>query len=248
MLDQLARFFRWLYDAKGINLTIFYDALDRQQFFNGVLTTTHLATVCVFLSIAIGAIGVWMQGLKSAPVRWLVAGYINFFRNTPPLVQLYFFFFAMDPALSRAFGYSGGILSSYGWAVIALSLYAGAFNVEVFRSGIEAVPHSTREAAEALGYTNLQILRHVTFPLALRIALPALSSNLVNLIKATTMTYAISVAETLYAANQIWSQSSNVFEMMNVVWIVYLALVGLFMLIMNRWEKALRVPGFGRTA
>lgn len=247
-MDQIERAFRWLYDAHGINLTIFYDAVDRLQFLKGVWTTIHLAVVCVVLSILIGAVGVRLQGLKSAPVRWLVAGYINFFRNTPPLVQLYFFFFAMDPALSRAFGHTGGLLSSYGWAVVALSLYAGAFNVEVFRSGIEAVPHSTREAAEALGYTNLQIFRHVTFPLALRIALPSLSSNLVNLIKATTMTYAISLAETLYVANQIWSQSSNVLEMMNVVWIVYLVLVGLFMLLMNRWEKALRIPGFGRTA
>jgi polar amino acid transport system permease protein len=82
----------------------------------------------------------------------------------------------------------------------------------------------------------------------LRISLPALSGSLVNLIKTTTMAYAISVAETLYAANQIWSQSSNVFEMMNVVWLVYLVLVGVFMLLMNQWEKALRVPGFGNTA
>lgn len=245
-MEQIAQFFRWLYEAHGINLTIFYDALDRQQFLNGVWITIHLAIFCVILSIAIGAVGVWLQGLKSAPVRWLIAAYINFFRNTPPLVQLYFFFFALDPVISGAVGHTGGLLSSYGWAVIALSLYAGAFNVEVFRSGIEAVPHSTHEAAEALGYTDLQIFRHVTFPLALRIALPALGSNLVNLIKATTMTYAISVAETLYVANQIWSQSSNVFEMMNVVWIVYLVLVGTFMALMNRWEKSLCVPGFGR--
>lgn len=247
-MDHLARFFRWLYDAHGVNLTIFYDALDRQQFLHGVWTTIQLAAICVVLSIVIGAVGVWLQGLKGAPIRWFVAAYINFFRNTPPLVQLYFFFFAIDPSVSRALGHTGGLLSSYQWAVIALSLYAGAFNIEVFRSGIEAVPHSTREAAEALGYTNLQIFRHVVFPLAIRIALPALSSNLVNLIKSTTMVYAISVAETLYVANQIWSQSSNVFEMMNVVWIVYLVLVGIFMLMMNRWEKALRVPGFGRTA
>lgn len=247
-MDQIERFFRWLYEAHGINLTIFYDALDRQQFFNGVWTTIHLAAVCVVLSIVLGAAGVWLQGSKSASLRWAVAGYINFFRNTPPLVQLYFFFFALDPAVSSATGHTGGMLSSYGWAVIALSLYAGAFNVEVFRSGIEAVPHSTLEAADALGYTRLQIFRYVTFPLALRIALPALGSNLVNLIKATTITYAISVAETLYVANQIWSQSSNVFEMMNVVWVVYLLLVGVFMMLMNRWERALRVPGFGRNA
>lgn len=248
MMEEIERAFRWLHDAHGINLTIVYDAVDRHQFVHAIWTTIHLSVVCVVLSIVIGAGGAWLQGIRNAAVRWVIAGYVNFFRNTPPLAQIYLCYFAIDPVAAHAIGHSGALLSGYGWAVIALSLYAGAFNVEVFRSGIEAVPRSTIEAAEALGYSPLQIFRHVTLPLALRISLPALSGSLVNLIKTTTMAYAISVAETLYVANQIWSQSSNVFEMMNAVWMVYLVLVGVFVFLMHRWEKALRIPGFGKVA
>ena len=79
------------------------------------------------------------------------------------------------------------------WAIISLSLFAGAFNVEIFRSGIEAVPQTTVEAAEALGYTRLKAYLHIVLPLAFRICLPALNNNLVNLLKTTTLAYAIAV-------------------------------------------------------
>jgi polar amino acid transport system permease protein len=103
----------------------------------------------------------------------------------------------------------GGLLSSYGWAVVSLSFFAGAFNVEIFRAGIEAVPKSTVEAAESLGYTRLQIYRYVVLPLAYRVCLPALNNNLVNLVKTTTVAYAIAVPETLYVSNQIWSDDAT---------------------------------------
>ncbi|KRW96659.1 amino acid ABC transporter permease [Paracoccus sp. MKU1] len=246
-MATIADFFHWLAAKRGYNFSIFYDRFDGTQFLYGIWTTIHLSFFCVLLSVLFGAIGVWLQRSSFEPLRWLVGAYVGFFRNTPPLVQLYFFYFAVDPVLSSALGVKGGLLSNYGWALLVLSLYAGAFNTEIFRSGIEAVPKSTCEAAEALGYTPLQIFRHVTFPLAFRVSFPAMTSNLVNLIKTTTTAYAISVAETLYVANRIWSDQFNVFEMMNVVWVVYLVLVGLFLAFMTRWEKALRVPGFGRS-
>ena len=129
--------------------------------------------------------------------------------------------------------------------MIGLSLYAGAFNVEIFRAGIEAVPKETVEAAESLGYGRLKAYSYVILPLAFRISLPALNNNLVNLVKTTTISYAIAVPEMLYVANQIWSDEVNVPEMMNVLLIVYVALVGLVVLVMNRWERAMKVPGWG---
>ncbi len=245
-MDAVWDWFRWLYDTHGIKLTIFYDDWDRGRFFEGIWTTIHLSIVCVVLSVLIGMAGAWLQ---SSPYRWLravVGGYIAFFRNTPPLVQLYFFYFAVDAALSDVFGVSGGLLSSYGWAVVSLSFFAGAFNVEIFRAGIESVPKATVEAAESLGYTRLQIYRYITLPLAYRVCLPALNNNLINLVKTTTVAYAIAVPETLYIANQIWSDEYNVLEMMNVVWVVYLLLVGVLVWLMHRWERSIQVPGFGR--
>ena len=85
-----------------------------------------------------------------------------------------------------------------GWAIISLSFFAGAFNVEIFRAGIEAVPESTREAASSLGFSRAQTFRYIVFPLAVRVSLPALNNNLVNLVKTTTQAFGIAVPELLY--------------------------------------------------
>jgi len=85
----------------------------------------------------------------------------------------------------------------------------------------------------------------IVLPLAFRISLPALNNNLVNLVKTTTLAYAIAVPELLYVSSQIWSDSLNVPEMMNVLLIVYFVLVGSLVWVMHRWERAIKLPGFG---
>ena len=245
-LSPIWDWFRTLHETTGINLTIFYDAFDRARFFSGFLTSVRLMIVSLVASLAIGVVGAWLQGSRIWLVRAITQGYVQFFRNTPPLVQLYFFYFALGSYLRMTApnGLQVPIVSNFMWAVIGLSLYAGAFNVEIFRSGVEAVPRETIEAAEALGYTRLKAYWYIILPLALRISLPALNNNLVNLIKTTTIAYAIAVPEMLYVANQIWSDELNVPEMMNVLLVIYLFLVGVLVYIMGRWERALRVPGY----
>ncbi|GJD49789.1 Histidine transport system permease protein HisM [Methylobacterium crusticola] len=233
----------------GLGLSILDDDLDRSAFLWGLWTTVWLSLVCIVLSFAIGIAGAWAQGASSRLGRGVVSAYIQVFRNTPPLVQLYFFFFAVGsllPSVTDSYGQSVPMVTNVGWAVVSFSLYAGAFNIEIFRAGIEAVPSTTVEAAEALGYSRLGTYRHVVFPLALRISLPALGNNLVNLVKTTTLAYAIAVPELLYVSAQIWSEQLNVRTMMNLLLVVYIALVGLLVLGINRWERALRVPGLGR--
>jgi polar amino acid transport system permease protein len=245
-LQPLWDWFRDLNASTGIKLTIFYDAFDRARFFNGFLTSVRLMALCIVASVVIGILGAWVQGSRWRLLRAVTEGYIQFFRNTPPLVQLYFFYFALGSYLrmTNAAGLEVPIVTNFAWAAIGLSLYAGAFNVEIFRAGIEAVPKETVEAAEALGYSRLGTYLHVTLPLALRISLPALNNNLVNLVKTTTIAYAIAVPEMLYVANQIWSDELNVTEMMNVLLVIYVALVGILVYLMGRWERAMRIPGY----
>jgi polar amino acid transport system permease protein len=238
--------FRALHEATGIKLTIFYDAFDRVRFANGFLTSLRLMAVCLGASVAIGLVGAWLQGARSRAVRVATQAYIQFFRNTPPLVQLYFFYFALGSYLriTSATGLSLPLVSNFAWAAICLSLYAGAFNVEIFRAGIEAVPRETIEAAASLGYSRLKAYIYVVLPLAFRISLPALNNNLVNLVKTTTIAYAIAVPEMLYVANQIWSDELNVPEMMNVLLLIYVSLVGVLVFVMGKWERAMRIPGY----
>jgi polar amino acid transport system permease protein len=234
--------FRWLHEATGINLTIFYDAFDRGRFASGLWMTVKLSVVCIAASVAIGVVGAWIQGSRFRVVRALVHWYIQAFRNTPPLVQLYFFYFGLG-ALLRDVG--GPLVSNVTWAIVSLSFFAGAFNVEIFRAGVEAVPRTTLEAAESPGFSRLQAYVRVVLPLAFRISLPALNNNLVNLVKTTTLAYAIAVPEMLYVSSQIWSDELNVPVMMNVLLICYFVLVGIVVYAMHRWERAIRVPGFG---
>jgi polar amino acid transport system permease protein len=234
--------FRWLDQATGIKLTILYDAFDRARFARGFVMTLVLAATCIVLSVVIGVVGAWIQGSRHRIPRAVVHWYIQAFRNTPPLVQLYFFYFGLGTLVAST---SGPLVSNVGWAVIALSFFAGAFNVEIFRAGIEAVPSTTIEAAESLGFSRWQAYRQIVLPLAFRVSLPALNNNLVNLVKTTTLAYAIAVPEMLYVSSQIWSDELNVPVMMNVLLLCYFLLVGLVVWLMTAWENKLRVPGFG---
>jgi polar amino acid transport system permease protein len=209
--------------------------------------TLELSVISILASVVIGVVGAWLQGSRLKLTRRVVNGYIQFFRNTPPLVQIYFFYFGIGSLLSTADanGHPVPLVSNVAWAIISLSFFAGAFNVEIFRAGVEAVPKTTIEAAESLGFNRLRTYLLIVLPLAFRISLPALNNNLVNLVKTTTLAYAIAVPELLYVTSQIWSDNLNVPEMMNVLLLVYFVLVGALVLAMDRWERAIRVPGFG---
>ena len=247
-MENFFEYFRILNDETGINLPFLYDAYDRDRMWNGFLMTVKLSVVCLFFSVIIGIIGAWLQSSSLVWTRRIINLYIQIFRNTPPLVQLYFFYFAigtMLPKVETEWGGQAPLLDAFALAVISLSFFAGAFNVEIFRSGIEAVPKSTVEAAEALGFSRLQVYKEITLPLAFRVCLPALNNNLVNLVKTTTLAYAIAVPEMLYEANQIWSDNVNVTEMMFFLLFAYFFLVGVLVAGMNKWERTLKVPGYG---
>ena len=247
MMESIARWFKWLSNTYGLNYSVFFDTYDQTLFLKGLQTTILLSISCIFLSIMVGLIGAWLQGSRLRAARIGTAMFVQFFRNTPPLVQLAFFYYAVSsllPTLTDQFGAQAPIINNLGWAIISFSLFAGAFNIEIFRSGIEAVPTAMTEAAESLGYTRFQIYRIVVVPIAFRICLPSLGNNLVNLVKTTTLAYAIGVPELLYASAQIWSEAMNVREMMVLLLITYVALVAVLVGLMQRWERSLRIPGY----
>jgi polar amino acid transport system permease protein len=243
-VDDIAAWFLALYKSTGIKLTIFYDSYDRARFLEGFANTLELSAYCLALSLTLGAVAAGLQGSRHAVVRGAVNGFVQLFRNTPPLVQLYFFYFALGPLLPKAAGMP--LLGSFGWAVVSLTLLETAFATEIFRAGIEAVPQAMVEAAASLGFSRGQIYRQVVLPLALRVTLPAMTNNLVNLVKTTTLAYAIAVPELVYMSAQIWSEQVNVPEMMIVLLVSYIAMVGLINQLMQWLEKRLRVPGFGQ--
>jgi polar amino acid transport system permease protein len=243
-MDTIASWFERLYDVTGINLSFVYDSYDRGRFLAGIQLTLELALICIVLSIAIGVIGAWLQGSRFRITNALIRAYIALFRNTPPIVQLFFFFFVVGGFLTIHTDSGVFRLSNFTWAVISLSFYYGSFNIENFRASIEAVPDTTVQAAEALGYRKHQIYFHIVLPLAVRFSLPSLANNLVSLVKSTSLAYVIAVPEVLYVSSEIWSEQLNVTEMMFVVLFFYVFLVGLLVYAMHRLEAYLRIPGY----
>ncbi len=246
-MEFFAEWFRTLYDETGLNFVMFYEQYERDRFVKAMWITVKLSVFCLIFSVIVGVVGAWAQGAKSALLRNFVAGYIQLFRNTPPLVQILFFYFVLGTITPSydAGGWQEPVIGAFGWAVISLSFFAGAFNVEIFRAGVEAVPTSMVEAAESLGYSRLKAYIYVVLPLAFRVSLPALNNNLVNLVKTTTLAYVIAVPEMMYTANQIWSDNVNVPEMMAVLFVFYVGLVAVLVYFMHRWEHAMRIPGYG---
>ena len=250
MLESFQAFFRELAEAApSWNFIFFHDPRQFDRIVEGITVTLQLSVFCVIFSVVIGVVGAWLQGSPLKLVRLVVQGYIQFFRNTPPLVQLLFFYFALGqftPTYSPDGWLEVPIISNVGWAIISLSFFAGAFNVEIFRAGIEAVPESTQEAAEAIGFSRLQSYIYVVLPLAFRVSLPALNNNLVNLVKTTTQAFAIAVPELLYQSVSIWNDYPSAQNpTMLLLFVVYIGLVGILVLSMNRWERQMRIPGYG---
>ena len=250
MPEAIGHFFLELYksDPKW-NFIFFYDPVQMDRVIEGFWTTIELAVVCVLSSVVIGIVGAWMQNQPNRFLRILVQGYIQFFRNAPPLIQLMFFYFALGqftPTYSPDGWLEIPVISNVGWAIISLSFFAGAFNVEIFRAGIEAVPESTKEASEALGFSHLQTYRYIVLPLAFRVSLPSLNNNLVNLVKTTTQAMAIAVPELLYQMVSIYNDYSTAMNAsMLLLFVVYIGLVAILVLGMSRWEENSRIPGYG---
>ena len=243
-------FFRQLADdAPRWNFVWMYDERQQGKILGGIWMTIKLAIACVIFSMVIGVVGAWLQGARSAILRAVVQGYIQFFRNTPPFVQLLFFYFALGqftPTYASDGWLEEPVISNVGWAIVSLSFFAGAFNVEIFRAGIEAVPESTVEAADSLGFSRLQIYRYVVLPLAFRISLPALNNNLVNLVKTTTQAFAIAVPELLYQSVSIWNDFPSAQNpTMLLLFTVYIVLVAILVFGMTKWERSMRIPGYG---
>jgi len=243
-VDDVAAWFLALYKATGIKLTIFYDSYDRGRFLQGFVTTVKLSAYCLVLSLVLGALVAMLQGSRAVVIRRAADAFVQLFRNPPPLVQLYFFYFALGPLLPRVDG--APLLGSFGWAVVSLTLLETAFAAEIYRAGIEAVPKAMVEAAESLGFSRTQTYRRVVLPLALRVTMPAMTNNLVNLVKTTTLAYAIAAPELVYMSAQVWSEQVNVPEMMLVLLVCYVAMVGVINQVMQWLEVRLRVPGFGQ--
>ena len=246
---MFADYFRSLYERTGWNFPIFYNEFLAEKFLHGVGITVELTIYSVILALFVGFLCAVLRHARRPSVSFFVSAYIEFFRNTPGLAQLYFLFFGLGSWLRLSVpDVVGGDppVSPFVFVVIALGVHQGAFVAEVLRASLAGIPRGIHESAAALGYGRWQALYRILLPLGLRTALPGLGNVAAQIVKGTALAYAIAVPETLYVAHEIWSESFNVVEMMNIVLVTYLLLMGVVTLLVKLIETWLHVPGYGR--
>jgi polar amino acid transport system permease protein len=187
----------------------------------GDLVSAAVATITVslatmVLSLALGMVFAVGRQSRHRAIRFLATAYVEFFRNTPLLVVLYFTYF-MIPTI-------GLRLSSFESALLAMTLHAGAYMTEILRAGLIAVPHGQYEAGHAQGMSRWQILRHVVMPQVFRTIYAPLGNQFIAIILASSLTSAIAVNEIASWMQTAGAASFRYFETFLVAALVYLLL------------------------
>lgn len=201
-----------------------------QPILTGVIVTLELTFVSMVIGIVLGVIVAIMR-LSSNPVlSWSAAGFVGFFRGTPLLVQLIFWYnlAALYPVIT--FGIPGVALNAnelitpFLAAILGLSLNEAAYMSEIVRGGIISVDRGQREGATAMGLTGAQTMRKVVLPQAMRVIIPPTGNELVGMLKATSLVSVIAVADLLYSAQIIYARNFDVIPLLIAVSIWYVVL------------------------
>jgi polar amino acid transport system permease protein len=190
---------------------------------DGLILTLELSLVTMVAGLVIGMAGAAARVYGPRPLSRAVAVYVEAIRNTPLIVQLFLIFFGLPSA--------GVKLDANTAAMVALSINLGAYTVEIVRAGLEAIPRSQIEAGQSLGLSPVQIFRYVVIFPALRMMYPALASQFVLLMLATSVVSQISAQDLFHTASIVQSRTFRDFEVYAVVAVVYLALALLFRLL-----------------
>jgi polar amino acid transport system permease protein len=178
-----------------------------------------LSVQLAFVSILVGCvIGLALALAHSGGNRWTrgaVATYVEFIRNVPLLLLVYLVFYGIP----SAGGFAYDATTSF---VATLAIYSGAYLVEVFRAGLDAVPRGVIDAGKAIGLTPWQRFVDLRLPIMLRVVLPSLSNAFISLFKDTSLASVIAVPELTYGANWIKTNTFRQVEVWLVVWPIYL--------------------------
>jgi len=200
----------------------------------GAVLTVAISAAAMAAGLILGLALALATQVHARPLRWAVAAYVEIFRNTPLLIQIFFIYFAMPNLI-------GLRLPPFMSGLTALALYTAAYNTEIFRAGLEAVPFGQREAARASGLGPWQEMRFVVVPQAVRISFPALGNNLVSLVKNSSLVSVIGMVELMFVANDISFNNFRSFEVYGAAAVYYIALILLLSRALAWTERRLAV-------
>lgn len=196
----------------------------------GLVLSLELAVVCIALGMLIGLGGALLYLDGPRRLRPVVTAYVEFIRNVPLILLVYLVFYGI-PSVG---GFKYGPTESF---IMTLSVYAGAYLIEVFRAGLDAVPRGLIEAGKAIGLTPFQRLIYIRLPTMFRIILPSLSNTFVSLFKDTSVASVIAVPELTYGAQWINFSTFRFVEVYAVVTPMYLITGYTILLLLRLLER-----------
>lgn len=196
-----------------------------------VLTATALSGgLCVGLVLAFA---------RLSSRRWLrfpADIIIEVFRTTPPLVQLFWFFFGLPIVLSVE-------MTPFLAAALTFTIQSGAFFAEIFRAGIVSIEHGQWEAAKAIGMRYHQAMRRIILPQAVKRMFPSMMERSIELMKTTTLVATVSYADLLFQANELAQKTFRPLEVFTVVALIYFVTITIFSFLASRFERRLTRSG-----
>jgi glutamate/aspartate transport system permease protein len=202
--------------------------------------TMTVALCALLLALVMGLIMGTLRTLPHSP--WLVRlgnAWVELFRNIPLLVQIFLWYFVVPTIFPVLKSVPSVVL-----VILALGFFTSARVAEQVRSGIQALPRGQRYAGMAVGFTTAQTYRYVLLPMALRIVIPPLTSEAMNIVKNSSVAFAVSIAELTFFARQSGEETSQPVQMYLAVTILYAISAFAINRIMGWIERKSRVPGF----
>lgn len=185
-------------------------------YLEGFLNTIYSSIIALFGSFVLGTIIAVFRISSIRPLRWAGTAYVEFIRNIPLLLVVYVFYLVL-PSL-------GIILNGFACGTIGLAVYTASFIAEAIRAGIMSVPKGQTEAAQSSGLTYVQTMRHVILPQAIKIVIPPLSNQFINLVKNTSVLSVVAGLDLMYFGDKVASKTYVVFDTYIFVGLFYLVL------------------------
>lgn len=209
------------------------------MFESAALVTLRLSLAGILLSVVVGLFCAVVRYAKVPVLRQIASVYIEFSRNTPLLIQVFFLYFA--------FPRMGVMLSATQSAVIGLTFLGGSYMAETFRSAIEGVTKVQIESAQSLGLKNSQVMLYVVLPQAVSVSVPGFCANVMFMIKETSVFSAIALAELMYVAKDLIGLYYKTSESLLLLSISYFVILLPISIIANFAERRLRYAQFGNS-
>jgi polar amino acid transport system permease protein len=205
---------------------------------SGLMVTLQLSLAGIILSFLLGLLVAVMRMSHLKLFRWSACVFLEFTRNTPLLVQIFFWYFGSYKLLPIAVNeWLNKTSFEFAAGLIALTIYTAAFIAEDIRSGVLSIPKEQMEAAQSSGFSYLRCMQYIILPQAVRITIPPLVNQFLNLAKNSSLAMTIGVMELTYQARQVESYTFKGFEAFTAATLVYLVISIIITFIVDQYNE-----------